>query len=450
MRPGSAPLLGGSAGLFSGYGVQFSAVGQYYSGANAAAFSEGCSTIRMVARVDAPWSTDVWHAGFSSGGGLIDSTLAYGGALASGVGVFPKYKSLTPNERGQLIYFYMWGGFAAIGGNLIGKGVPGIRPIPGSPLGIGGRGGVGTFSGASMTFVDVTLSSALLTPAEMHADALKPPGSPMVGGVHQYLASAAVGATWPDSIGTATLTRSGAPAVISLSGVPILRYGDPIEGFGNSILNGRQPPAPAPGPPADGIRRQIQVDAASQGLGVTWLGATATWAETKDYDIFTSAVGGQTLQTRLTTLDADLPANGPANTVTIGEYGTNDLVLGRTAAQLTTDWASFVAKVKAARPGKSIIICNVYLCGDAQYGFPGSKAQTVLFIANFLQMIVDLQAANPDVRIVGADWSVCVTNGNDPLQLYDTVHPTHEVYITNTNPPSLLTVTENAIRVAVR
>lgn len=282
-----------------------------------------------------------------------------------------------------------------------------------SPMNIGGTSGL--LYTSEVTVLDVAEGTTVLDPEDVAADALSPVPA-FAGQTHRYTASESVGATWVDEVGSEDLTRHGSPVPTTFS--PTYgRHRGTLEIYGDSIAAGRREDNGL----GDGWRRGVERYASAHGKAITLIGYVPMTASTKDFDYNATATPGQDLQDRLTTLAADLAANGPPDAATLLAYGINDLAaINRTAVELAGDIATACALIEAARPGRPIFVCNILPVGAGAATAP-QHAEIDAFIAGFAAMIASIQVTIPNV--VPIDVSTCIVDPDDVAWLFDEIHP---------------------------
>ncbi len=259
-----------------------------------------------------------------------------------------------------------------------------------------------------------------MTDAQILADALLPPGSAMLGEFYAYTAGNASPTVWTPSVGAA----SNAPAIVSLSSVPVWNFRGSVEPWGDSITLGRAVGGVGDG--LDGWRRSVQMQLSAAGRPVAFVGFQTAYKNQTDYNFNHSATGGESLNTRLATLASDLLVSGDTTCATILAYGINDLVtLLRTSAQLTADITTACGLINTARPGRPIVLVNIM---DVATGAATAPAHTEInaFIPGQAARVATLRGLG--YNVVSADVSTCVTNPNDAAQLFDGTHPSVTVY----------------------
>jgi hypothetical protein len=144
----------------------------------------------------------------------------------------------------------------------------------------------------------------------------------------------------------------------------------------------------------------MTMTASAAGRPFSWVGSVTTNHSVTDYDYNVSAVGGQTLNAKLTTLAGDLTTNADASCATVLAYGLNDIiVLNRTTAQVQGDITT--------------------ACGLI-------NTEIDTFNAAFVSFIATLKLTYP--QVVGADVAPLITNPNDTAQLFDGLHPSVPTY----------------------
>lgn len=198
-------------------------------------------------------------------------------------------------------------------------------------LGINTRSSAGgTFAYGAMTLVEIQCSTHIPTPAEVIANVHATPGTLVTGAVNRWLASSlgSVGGTpgaWVDSIGGVSLTKTGAPTLVSV--LPVSKGYGTIEMYGDSRVKGKIPTGFG-----NGFRKPIVDAIVAGGRSIACVGQFSVDAQgTQDWDGRNTSVASQALgvvttqPSRLSTLAADVALNCPADGITLMAYGVNDL-----------------------------------------------------------------------------------------------------------------------------
>lgn len=419
-------------------GVLFDEVGEVYYGSTASGTALGTARVRL--RVDSMPGTGFTiiagpNNGAANNGWIVCTEDTIGGSAVGQLTVWTGVngaltriarKFLMPADIGRVFTIH-----------IVGDGAKALVYIDGKRVNVGtactsigastgemnldGRS-AGTYSNGAVTLIDIAEGTIALTPAQVATDAAAESGSHFYGQMHRYTASDNVGATWADEVGVIDLTRVGSPTVVNFTPT----YGNHIgviEIWGDSIALGAQ----SGGSYGDGWVRAFQRSlSADYGKACTLVGSNFPSNGTLDYDYWRSAVGGESLTTRLATLASDLAANGPSDASTIMCYGINDIVaLSRTAAQLTVDVATAVGLIDAARPGMPIFVANVMSVATNAASAP-QHVEIATYQAAFDSMITTLQGTYPNV--VGLDYTAAVTDPDDTDVLYDGTHPSPTTY----------------------
>lgn len=325
-------------------------------------------------------------------------------------------------------------------------------------LAINGRvGAPSTLGYGAMTWVASQFSTAKPSDAAVLAAWSASPETEIASCVRYFVARDRSGSTIAcRKSGAVTLAVTGSPALVSKA-APKRPVGV-VEEYGDSIAVCRRNVGSPYDSDAGWKQTAIEVvNAAGRFRAAVGANVSADLTSVgvgtpKTVDRRHTAVGGQGLgvvvgatPSRLSTLAADLPANGHPLTVTALNYGINDLSerivnllqsASTAVSGLQADHGTACATIRAARPTARIEIRNILRAGTGGSGITATVQSAIdLYNSGFAAMIASLNGTYGNV--VGIDVCTAVTPNQAAADnvtiLYDQIHETDAAKVTHGN-----------------